>query len=133
MIAFNVGDSVDSSMDKLAKASLPPLLSVPVGTKVNFNWSPTWLPQGFSEVSSSRRTLPTIETAIESRLFSDGLFSFSINISRATSNSSEQLLRTGRRTVSTSVRNQAEITIVGELPPSTAKRIADSISFKGAQ
>ncbi|MEO3991679.1 sigma-E factor regulatory protein RseB [Pseudocitrobacter cyperus] len=133
VIAFNVGDQVGSSMDKLAKASLPPLLSVPAGNKVNFNWSPTWVPQGFSEVSSSRRTLPTIDTAVESRLFSDGLFSFSINISRATANSSEQMLRTGRRTVSTTVRNQAEITIVGELPPPTAKRIADGISFKGAQ
>lgn len=133
VIAFNVGDQVGSSMDKLAKANLPPLLSVPAGSKVNFNWAPTWVPQGFSEVSSSRRTLPTIDTAVESRLFSDGLFSFSINVSRATANSSEQMLRTGRRTVSTTVRNQAEITIVGELPPPTAKRIADAISFKGAQ
>lgn len=133
VVAFTVGDQVDSSMDKLAKASLPPLLSVPAGSKMSFNWSPSWVPQGFSEVSSSRRTLPTIDAAVESRLFSDGLFSFSINVSRATANSSEQMLRTGRRTVSTSVRNQAEITIVGELPPPTAKRIADSITFKAAQ
>jgi sigma-E factor negative regulatory protein RseB len=45
------------------------------------------------------------------------LFSFSININRATANSSDQLLRTGRRTVSTTVRDNAEITVVGELPP----------------
>jgi Negative regulator of sigma E activity len=133
VIAFTVGDAVDSSMDKLSKASLPPLLSVPAGGKANFTWSPGWVPQGFSEVSSSRRTLPTIDTSVESRLYSDGLFSFSVNVSRATANSSEQMLRTGRRTVSTTVRNQAEITIVGELPPPTAKRIADSITFKGAQ
>jgi sigma-E factor negative regulatory protein RseB len=133
VIAFTVGDEVDGSMDKLSKASLPPLLSVPTGAKISFNWTPSWVPQGFSEVSSSRRTLPTIDTAVESRLYSDGLFSFSVNVSRATANSSEQMLRTGRRTVSTTVRNQAEITIVGELPPPTAKRIADSINFKGAQ
>ncbi|WP_312734600.1 MucB/RseB C-terminal domain-containing protein, partial [Escherichia coli] len=90
-----------------------------------FNWVPSWIPQGFSEVSSSRRQLPTIETPVESRLYSDGLFSFSVNINRATANSSEQMLRTGRRTVSTTVRDNAEITIVGELPPPTAKRISD--------
>lgn len=56
---------------------------------------------------------------MESRLYSDGLFSFSININRATANSSDQLLRTGRRTVATTVRDNAEITIVGELPPQT--------------
>jgi hypothetical protein len=66
-------------------------------------------------VSSSRRQLPTIETPVESRLYSDGLFSFSVNINRATANSTEQMLRTGRRTVSTTVRDNAEITIVGEL------------------
>jgi sigma-E factor negative regulatory protein RseB len=33
--------------------------------------------------------------------------------------------------VQTDVRNGNEITIVGELPPSTAKRISDSIVFTG--
>jgi len=133
VVAFNVSQQVSSNMQTLANASLPPLLSVPAGDKVNFNWLPSWLPQGFVEVAGSRRSLPTIETPVESRLYSDGLFSFSVNVNRANANSSEQLLRTGRRTVSTSVRDNAEITIVGELPPQTAKRVADSIKFKAAQ
>ena len=133
VISFSVNNQVGNSMQNLAKASLPPLLSVPAGDSVNFNWVPSWIPQGFSEVSSSRRQLPTIETPVESRLYSDGLFSFSVNINRASANSSEQMLRTGRRTVSTTVRDNAEITIVGELPPQTTKRISDSIKFRTAQ
>jgi len=133
VVAFNVSQQVSSNMQTLANASLPPLLSVPAGDKVNFNWLPSWLPQGFVEVAGSRRSLPTIETPVESRLYSDGLFSFSVNVNRANANSIEQVLRTGRRTVSTSVRDNAEITIVGELPPQTAKRVADSIKFKAAQ
>lgn len=134
VISFTVNQDVGNSMQMLAKANLPPLLSVPVGEKAKFNWSPTWLPQGFSEVSSSRRPLPTMDNLpIESRLYSDGLFSFSVNVNRATQNSTDQMLRTGRRTVSTSVRENAEITIVGELPPQTAKRIADNIKFGAAQ
>ncbi|HEX4503635.1 MAG TPA: sigma-E factor regulatory protein RseB [Scandinavium sp.] len=133
VVAFNVSDQVSSNMQTLSTASLPPLLSVPVGDKINFNWLPSWLPQGFVEVAGSRRTLPTIETPVESRLYSDGLFSFSVNVNRASATSSEQVLRTGRRTVSTSVRDNAEITIVGELPPQTAKRVADSIKFKAAK
>jgi sigma-E factor negative regulatory protein RseB len=132
VVAFNVSEQVSSNMQTLSTASLPPLLSVPVGDKVKFNWLPSWLPQGFVEVAGSRRTLPTIDTPVESRLYSDGLFSFSVNVNHANANSSEQVLRTGRRTVSTSVRDSAEITIVGELPPQTAKRIADSIKFKAA-
>ena len=133
VIAFSVGDEVSSSMEGLSKASLPPLLSVPAGDNIKFNWSPEWVPQGFVEVAGSRRTLPTIETPVESRLYSDGLFSFSVNVNRANANSGEQLIRTGRLTVSTTVLDNAEITIVGELPPQTAKRIADSIQFRGAQ
>lgn len=113
VIAFNVNQDISSSMQTLAKANLPPLLSVPVGEKAKFSWTPTWLPQGFSEVSSSRRPLPTMDNMpIESRLYSDGLFSFSVNVNRATPSSTDQMLRTGRRTVSTSVRDNAEITIV---------------------
>ena len=133
VIAFNMNDTVASNMQNLAKANLPPLLSVPAGDKVTFNWNPSWLPQGFSEVSSSRRSLPTVDVPIESRLYSDGLFSFSVNVSRATPSSSDQILRTGRRTVSTTLRDNTEITIVGELPPQTAKRIADSVKFKAVQ
>ena len=133
VIAFNVNPQVSDSMQTLAKASLPPLLSVPTGDKVNFNWVPSWLPQGFTEVASSRRQLPTVDVPVESRLYSDGLFSFSVNINRANQNSSDQMLRTGRRTVSTTVRDNAEITIVGELPPQTAKRIADNVKFRAAQ
>ncbi|HEY1847042.1 MAG TPA: sigma-E factor regulatory protein RseB [Buttiauxella sp.] len=133
VISFSVNGQVSSSMQNLAKASLPPLLSVPGSENANFAWAPTWIPQGFSEVSSSRRPLPTVDVPIESRLYSDGLFSFSVNISRAGNVSGDQLLRTGRRTVSTEVRDKTEITIVGELPPQTAKRIADSIKFKAAQ
>ncbi|MFO6484225.1 MucB/RseB C-terminal domain-containing protein [Escherichia coli] len=113
-------------MQTLAKANLPPLLSVPVGEKAKFSWTPTWLPQGFSEVSSSRRPLPTMDDMpIESRLYSDGLFSFSVNVNRATPSSTDTVHRTqvGVR----SVRDNAEIT-VGELPPQTAKRIAENIS-----
>ena len=133
VVAFDVGDDVTSSMEGLAKASLPPLLSVPAGDSVKFSWAPQWVPQGFVEVAGSRRTLPTIETPVESRLYSDGLFSFSINVNRTSATSGEQLLRTGRRTVSTTIRDNAEITIVGELPQQTAKRIADSIQFRAAQ
>ncbi|MDX6883405.1 sigma-E factor regulatory protein RseB, partial [Klebsiella pneumoniae] len=44
-----------------------------------------------------------------------------------------QLVRTGRRTDSTTVRDTAQIPVVGELPPQTAKRISDSIKFKAVQ
>ncbi|MDP0731442.1 MucB/RseB C-terminal domain-containing protein, partial [Klebsiella pneumoniae] len=82
------------SMVTLAKANLPPQLSVPEGgDKASFNWAPAWLPQGVTEVSSSQRRLPTVDDPVESHLYSDGLCSVSVDISRATAASCDRRWR----------------------------------------
>ena len=130
VISFRDADKqVISSLGDLEKANLPPVLSLPASEQVKFAWQVKWLPAGVTEVASSRRTLPNMPVTIESRLYTDGLFSFSVNVSATTNGPSEQLIRQGRRTVQTEIRNGNEITVVGELPPSTAKRVADSIVF----
>ncbi|KAB8309512.1 sigma-E factor regulatory protein RseB [Erwinia endophytica] len=129
VVSFAVDDGVRRMMQGLEKANLPPSLSVPVGDNSTFNWSVSWLPDGMQQVTQSRRQIPSLNKLVESRLYSDGLFSFSVNVGAADKNSVPQLLRTGRRTVQTEIRNNAEITVVGELPPSTAKRIADGVNF----
>lgn len=128
VVSFAVDEGVRNLMQGLSNASLPPALSVPAGEKVTLDWKVGWLPNGMQLVSQSRRAIPALNKPVESKLYSDGLFSFSINVSPADGNSVEQLLRPGRRTVQTVVRNNREITVIGELPPSTAKRIADSIN-----
>jgi len=129
VVSFAVDEGVRNLMQGMEKASLPPSLSVPAVEKVKLSWKPEWLPGGMKQISQSRRNIPSLNKPVESRLYSDGLFSFSINISPADKSSSAQLLRTGRRTVQTVVRDNTEITVVGELPPATTKRIADSIDF----
>ncbi|MEJ4045234.1 sigma-E factor regulatory protein RseB [Erwinia sp. SLM-02] len=129
VVSFAVDQGVSKLMQGLETAKLPPTLSVPAGNKATFNWKAGWLPAGMKEVAQSRRQIPSLNRPVESRLYSDGLFSFSVNITLADKNSTSQLLRTGRRTVQTEVRNNAEITVVGELPPATAKRIADGITL----
>ncbi len=130
VISFVVDPQIMTMMQGLQKVDLPPLLAVPATEKVQFDWEINWLPAGVDEVSRSRRTLPGINVPIEARLYSDGLFSFSVNISQADGSNTERYIRTGRRTVYTDIRNSKEITVVGELPPATAKRIADSVVFK---
>jgi len=129
VISFAVDEGVRNLMQGLQKANLPPSLSVPEGEKVQLSWQPAWVPAGMKLVSQSRRDIPAMNKTVESRLYSDGLFSFAINITPADKSSVTQTLRTGRRTVQTEVRNNSEITVVGELPPATAKRIADSIDL----
>ncbi len=129
VVSFAVDEGVNTMMRGLEKATLPPSLSIPPVENVTLNWKAGWLPGGMKEVTQSRRQIPSLNKPVESRLYSDGLFSFSINVSAADKNSTPQLLRNGRRTVQTVVRNNVEITVVGEVPPSTAKRIADAITL----
>nr|MBA2817233.1 Sigma-E factor regulatory protein RseB precursor [Candidatus Pantoea persica] len=78
----------------LQKANLPPAISVPEGEKVQLSWQPGWVPSGMMLVSQSRRDIPAMNKTVESRLYSDGLFSFAINISPANKSSVTQTLRT---------------------------------------
>lgn len=128
VIAFTVGPDVLTAMNSLNTFNLPPLFPLPITPQVDFAWRPLWLPQGVREVSRSLRTLPGLMKPVESRLYSDGLFSFSINVG-AVDNSNEQSLRQGRRVIYTGVRDNSEITVVGELPTATAKRIVDSVAL----
>lgn len=130
VISLIVDPQLQTLMQGLEKVSLPPLLAMPVTEKTDFDWAPRWLPDGVTEASRSRRTVPGINVPIETRLYTDGLFSFSVNISQAEQGGAERLIRTGRRTIHTETRNNKDITVVGELPPATAKRIADSVTFK---
>ena len=61
---------------RLLKANLPPLLSLPAVENVQLSWSTGWLPAGVDEVARNRRKLPNVAVPVESRLYSDGLFSF---------------------------------------------------------
>lgn len=59
VVSFNVGDNVSASMETLSKANLPPQLSVPEGgNKANFNWAPTWLPQGLPKCPAASVVYP---------------------------------------------------------------------------
>ncbi|WP_140921391.1 sigma-E factor regulatory protein RseB [Limnobaculum xujianqingii] len=130
VVAFSDGDSVKAKMADFSMPVMPPLLAVPPGDKLTMSWSVGWLPQGFSESSRSRHTVSDAKSSVvESRLYSDGLFSFSLNVSPSSyqGQTSEHSLRQGRRTIHTETRNNVEITVIGELPPATAKRVATSV------
>ncbi|MFP1909939.1 sigma-E factor regulatory protein RseB [Lonsdalea quercina] len=130
VLSMTVDGSVQSEMKSLDRMSLPPLLSVPTAASADFAWSTQWLPNGVEEISRSQRPLPSGGVPVESRLYSDGLFSFSVNVSPVGDTHPDQNALLGRRMIHSVVREKHEITVIGELPLATAKRIADSVTFK---
>lgn len=130
VISFTVSDAIRDLLKNLqpVSASLP--LPLEKSNLVKLTWLPSWLPAGVNLVSTNRRYLEGLGKTTESALYSDGLFSFAVHISPADKNSAKQTLRNGRRSIETVIREGHEITVVGEVPLATAKRIASSILFK---
>lgn len=131
IISFNVGDNLSHLLKDIEKAPVPPLMKIPEQETVNFEWSPKWLPDGFVNVSSHRKQLINRKKFPGSRFYTDGLFSFSINVAPVNrKNNTESTFQKDHRTIQTKVSHNIEITVVGDIPPSTAKRIVDNLVLK---
>ncbi|MFA0413153.1 sigma-E factor regulatory protein RseB [Vibrio renipiscarius] len=129
-ISYNVTDKIAEVLSGLNEVKLPQVLSLPKGKVKQTFWTVGWIPKGFEAKELNRYRMAVTDQMVESQMYSDGLFSFSIYISQRDDHSLKgQIVRQGRRTLHTFVRGDAEISVVGDIPPATAKRIAQSISF----
>ncbi|MCO5790375.1 RNA polymerase subunit sigma [Pseudomonas sp. G11-2] len=107
---------------------------------VNF-WEPLWLPPGFTLGHRQVQTLKDSDTRIATQIYSDGLARFTLFIEPLGKDSLAEDLRAQLGpTVAVSRRLVAAddlylATVVGEIPPITAERIAESLSqaVTGAQ
>ncbi|MEZ9398303.1 sigma-E factor regulatory protein RseB [Vibrio splendidus] len=129
-ISYVVNDKIAEAMGGLNQAQLPKVLSLPEGLVSETNWQASWIPEGFKSKELSRYQMAATDKMVESQLFSDGLFSFSVYIADKDEHSLKgQLVRQGRRTLHSLVIGDKEISVVGDIPPATAKRIAQSVTF----
>ncbi|MEZ8147402.1 sigma-E factor regulatory protein RseB [Enterovibrio norvegicus] len=129
-LSLVVSPKLSDAMSKLAALELPPVVQVPKQEKSELRWQVTALPNGFKPIYSNRHRLLMTERPVESQMFSDGLFSFSVYLAEADKMSvREQLVRKGGRTLHSHVSGNAEITVVGDIPPATAKKVAESVRF----
>jgi sigma-E factor negative regulatory protein RseB len=129
-ISYSVSEKLAQLMVGLNEAQLPAVLSLPSSELKNSYWSVDWVPNGFESQELSRYRMAMTEKVVENQLFSDGLFSFSVYVTDSDNQSlKEQLVRQGRRTLHSVVKGTNEISVVGDIPPATAQRIAQSVTF----
>ena len=122
--------TVSDSLLALSKVNLPPLLIYPKNENPAFKWRVGMLPPGFEEISRSLRKLGDNDE-VETAMFSDGLFTFSVNVTKSTQGPLLDVpLQNGRRTIYNMTDKQNVITIIGELPLPTAQLIAGSVQFR---
>lgn len=93
------------------------------------SWSVNWLPAGFKE--SASYNINYDKSTIDTRLFSDGIFSFSVNVSApSSSEKTATVLTQGARTVYSANINNMNVVIIGNIPLETIERVAHSIKSK---
>jgi sigma-E factor negative regulatory protein RseB len=93
-------------------------------------WSPQWLPDGFQLSDHARNPILASRDPVEHLVFSDGLASVSVFIERLDT-ASEPLdgpSSMGAVNAYGSMMDGFQITVVGEVPATTVKRVAMSIT-----
>ncbi len=127
-VSYSVSDQVVDILSALNEVKLPEVLSLPKGQVKESFWRVKWIPEGFEPKDLNRYRMANTERMVESQMYSDGLFSFSVYVADSDNLSLKgQLVRQGRRTLHSLVNGNLEVSVVGDIPPATAKRIAQSV------
>ncbi len=130
-ISYTVNPKISELMSGLSEVQLPGVLTMPRGEVSTSDWVVSWTPEGFEPNELSRYRMAVSDQMVESQMYSDGLFNFSVYVASKDEHSLKgQLVRQGRRTLHSYVNGDYEISVVGDIPPATAQRIAQSVTFK---
>lgn len=114
--------------DYINSRTYPILLSIEGQDNALEDWHLAWLPKGFKEIASYNVNFYNSEIA--TKLFSDGVFSFTVNVSAEEAKQSNQFIQQGGRTVFSTNIDKKNIIIIGNLPLTTIERIAQNIIEK---
>ncbi|WP_081297189.1 MucB/RseB C-terminal domain-containing protein [Gilliamella sp. Bif1-4] len=115
-------------LDYINSRTYPILLSIEKQNNAFDQWRLAWLPKGFKEVATYN--LNFYSSDIATKLFSDGVFSFTVNISSEQAKQSNQIIQQGGRTIYSTNLGHKNIIIIGNLPRTTVERIVQNIVQK---
>ncbi|TCT17832.1 MucB/RseB-like sigma(E) regulatory protein [Bibersteinia trehalosi] len=131
VINLRLDDQLLDMVDAIRPLILSPMIpsKAPMNSD-NLSWQPKWLPRGFRLQSVAREQLPDGEE-VDSQLYSDGLFSFTIYLSDSKELPlNEHTWQDGKTTVYTLSLAQKDLVLVGEIPLTTAQHILQNIKIK---
>ena len=110
--------------------------SAPAQERRKVNWQAAWVPDGFTMASWDIRRTPSSLKSVDTLMYSDGLATFSVFIEDMPESGASELVSRSGATVAVSevVTGGPEdahhlVTVVGEIPTTTAQRIAQSIRY----
>ncbi|MGB3725551.1 MAG: MucB/RseB C-terminal domain-containing protein [Glaciecola sp.] len=125
---FNINSDVDDHFNSIQLSQLPPITTPNAELEKEFLWTVSYLPVGMTKVKQKLHRLSTTGQLAEYMMLSDGLVDVSVYVMNATDSIQEDLSITTDATSVVSISNgRIQVTVVGDVPTSTANKIADSI------
>lgn len=95
----------------------------------DLHWKTRWLPAGFKMKERQKQIMPTSSVPVEHLIYTDGIAFVSIFIEKLEQHSPETVGPSSMGGVNTfaSLEDGYQITAVGEVPPTTVQRMANSV------
>ena len=128
---LDLSPSLSDNLLQLQATELPEVIDIPSNYKNHdLSWQANWLPEGFKPIKSNRHRINSTKQAVEFILFSDDLVDISVYVSPSQDKyRAAEIAMDGATVVLNQVNKGFEVSVVGKIPSSTAKKIADSVTF----
>ena len=97
---------------------------------IDSGWDISMAPPGFKRMMAMKRILPGAQMPVNHVVFSDGLAAVSVFIEPSSEKTIPGLSSQGAVHVYTRIVADHQITVLGEVPTGTVKKIGDAVSFK---
>ncbi|MEJ2060107.1 MAG: MucB/RseB C-terminal domain-containing protein [Gammaproteobacteria bacterium] len=134
---FHVREQIPAADFKSSVNGQAPRMTTPLseksdpGLKPDPGWQVGWMPEGFHPVSTVMRHMNGLSAPVQHIILSDGIASVSVYISKADGDKDDYeggLERGALHAYATYVDGH-EVTVVGETPAATVRRIAGSVRY----
>ena len=132
---LDITDDVSENLVHLKETQLPAVIELAVAAPVEtLFWKINWLPEGFTAVKSDRHRIQQNKKVVEFMLFSDGLVDISVYVNPSANKERPiEFASDGATLVFNQIINGIEVSVVGKIPLTTAKKIANSVAPTSGQ
>ncbi|XKM12609.1 MucB/RseB C-terminal domain-containing protein [Orbaceae bacterium ac157xtp] len=128
VISVDLDYDATALADEIKQRDYPTLFPIEKEENDLDDWQVTWLPNGFKQIASYN--INFYHGDIDTRLYSDGLFSFTVNVSTKDNSKSAHVFEQGGRNIYTTNLNDFNVVVIGNLPSETIEKVAQSIKPK---
>ena len=128
---LEITDELSEHLKQLQATDLPKTIDITSRQEVTeLAWQVNWLPNGFKKIKSNIHRMNPSKQAVEFMLFNDGLVDVSVYVNPSKDKQRViEFANDGATLVLNQVTNNVEVSVVGQIPVATAKKIVNSVRF----